>query len=96
MDEAAEGTTANGGIREYAAPGIVVTWEASRCQHVGNCVRGLPQVFDTSARPWIAPTAATVEELVAVIDTCPSHALGYRTDDGRERVAPPPPDPALG
>jgi uncharacterized Fe-S cluster protein YjdI len=45
-------------------------------------------VFAPRERPWITPTAAGVDELVAVIDRCPSHALGYRTEDGRERVAP--------
>ena len=75
-------------IREYPAPKIVVTWEAERCQHVANCVRGLPHVFNTKARPWIDAHAAGVEELVAQIDQCPSFALGYRTDDGRVRTAP--------
>ena len=65
-----------------------MTWDAPRCQHVANCVRGLPQVFDTKARPWIDPHAASVDELVAQIGQCPSHALGYRTDDGRTREAP--------
>lgn len=76
------------GISEYAAPGIVVTWEPTRCQHAAECVRGLPAVFDAQKRPWITPGEASVDELVTVIDRCPSFALGYRTDDGRERVAP--------
>lgn len=75
-------------IREYAAAGIVVTWEAARCQHSTNCIRGLPTVFDVDARPWIDPTAASTEDIVATVDRCPSYALGYRTDDGRSRVAP--------
>ena len=75
-------------IREYAAPGIVVTWEPARCQHSTNCIRGLPKVFDAAARPWIDPTAAGVEDIVATVDRCPSYALGYRTDDGRSRAAP--------
>lgn len=75
-------------IREYAAPGIVVTWEAARCQHSTNCIRRLPQVFDVKARPWIDPTAASVEDIIETVDHCPSYALGYRADDGRTRVAP--------
>ncbi|MBO9520669.1 MAG: (4Fe-4S)-binding protein [Nocardioidaceae bacterium] len=75
-------------IREYGAPGIVITWEPGRCQHSTNCVRGLPQVFDNQARPWIDPTGAGVEDIVSTIDRCPSFALGYRTEDGRTRTAP--------
>lgn len=76
------GSDAAGAIREYAAPGIVVTWESDRCRHAAECVHGLPGVFDTSARPWIDPNGATVDELVEVIDRCPSYALGYRRTTG--------------
>lgn len=74
--------------REYQAEGIVVTWDPHLCQHATECVRGLPSVFNSKARPWINPAGADVEELVAVIDRCPSFALGYRTNDGRVRVSP--------
>ena len=67
-----------------------MTWEPGRCQHAAECVRGLPAVFDPQKRPWIEAGHAGVDELVTVIDRCPSFALGYRTDDGRSRVAPPP------
>lgn len=75
-------------IHEYSAQGITVTWEPGRCQHATECVRGLPSVFDVGRRPWITPDAPEVEDLVEVIDRCPSFALGYRTDDGRTRTAP--------
>lgn len=75
-------------IIEYPAPGIVVTWEPTRCQHAAECVGGLPAVFDPKKRPWIRATEASIDDLVATIDRCPSFALGYRTDDGRTRVAP--------
>ncbi|RNL79017.1 (4Fe-4S)-binding protein [Nocardioides marmorisolisilvae] len=76
------------GIREYVAPGVTITWEPGRCRHATECVRGLPTVFDRERRPWIAADAATVDEVVEVVDRCPSFALGYRTDDGRVRTAP--------
>ncbi|MFD6698207.1 MULTISPECIES: (4Fe-4S)-binding protein [unclassified Microbacterium] len=80
-------TTDRPAIREYAAPGLVVTWESSRCRHATECVRGLPRVFDRDRRPWIEPAAAPIDDVVAVIDRCPSFALGYRTEDGRVRAA---------
>ncbi|MEV4125773.1 (4Fe-4S)-binding protein [Nocardia sp. NPDC049707] len=76
-------------IREYRAVGLTVTWEPNRCRHAQECVRGLPEVFDHQRRPWIDPTAAPMDGVVEVIDRCPSFALGYRTDDGRVRTAPP-------
>lgn len=89
-DVESDETPANEGrvIREYVGPGIMVTWEPGRCQHAAECVRGLPGVFDRAVRPWIDPHGATADELVDVIDRCPSYALGYRTEDGRTRVPP--------
>ena len=75
-------------IREYSAPGVTVTWEPGRCRHAGECVRGLPAVFEVDRRPWIDPAAAPADEVVEVIDRCPSYALGYRAADGRSRTAP--------
>lgn len=77
-------------IHEYAGDGIVVTWEPARCRHAAECVGGLPRVFDTTRRPWITPGSADAEEIVEVVDRCPSFALGYRTHDGRTRTAPNP------
>ncbi len=75
-------------FRSYPAPGITVTWDASRCRHATECVRGLPLVFDPTRRPWITPEAAAVDDVIDVVDRCPSYALGYRTNDGRQRTAP--------
>ena len=74
--------------REYEAPGIVVTWEPQLCQHATECLRGLPAVFNARVRPWVRPKEASVDEVVSVVDRCPSYAMGYRTDDGRVRTPP--------
>ncbi|MEU8258959.1 (4Fe-4S)-binding protein [Micromonospora inaquosa] len=37
---------------------MTVTFEARRCWHAAECVRGLPEVFDTGQRPWIRPDGA--------------------------------------
>ena len=75
-------------VHEYPADGIVVTWEPGRCRHAAECVGGLPAVFDTERRPWIDAAGAPVEDVVTVIDRCPSFALGYRVDGGPTRTAP--------
>lgn len=65
-------------VRRYArSDGAAVTFEASRCQHAAECVRGLPQVFDTGRRPWIQPEHASLDEIATVIDRCPSLALRF-------------------
>ena len=47
------------------------------CIHSGICVTNLPEVFDTSRRPWILPDNADDKRLMEVIDRCPSKALKY-------------------
>ncbi len=75
--------------REYQGDGITVSYEAKRCIHAAECVRGLPAVFDTDKRPWIQPKESSPDKLAAVILRCPSGALHFvRTDGGRAEAIP--------
>ncbi len=65
-------------MKEYTNDKIVVCWEPEKCIHSRNCVKGLPEVFDRSKRPWINMSGASSEEIMKVIDRCPSGALSYR------------------
>jgi uncharacterized Fe-S cluster protein YjdI/CDGSH-type Zn-finger protein len=55
--------------RAYAAPEVTVFYDRGRCRHYAECVRGLPQVFDPTRRPWIR---------AEVVRRCPTGALHYR------------------
>ncbi|MCZ4118464.1 (4Fe-4S)-binding protein [Streptomyces sp. H39-S7] len=70
------------GARAYAGDGITVTFEAGRCLHAGECVRGLPEVFGTAGRPWIRPGGAPADLVAQVVRRCPSGALQYRLEGG--------------
>jgi len=61
--------------RRYTGHAIDVTFDAEVCRHSGNCVRGLPAVFDTKRKPWIEPDAASAEAVAAAVARCPSGAL---------------------
>lgn len=69
-------------VKEYTSPDIVVTFHGVRCIHSANCVRGLPQVFDTKMRPWIQPNNSTADAIADVVGRCPTGALHYRRLDG--------------
>jgi uncharacterized Fe-S cluster protein YjdI len=73
--------TINNWMKEYTNDEIVVCWEPEKCIHSRKCVLGLPDVFDRSKRPWINMLGATSEEIMKVIDRCPSGALSYRRVD---------------
>lgn len=75
--------------RPYEGRSITVTFEAGRCRHAAECVRGLPEVFDTGRRPWIQPDGADADRVAAVVRRCPSGALRYERTDGAEEARPP-------
>ena len=76
-------------MKRYEGDGITITWDADRCIHAGECVKGLPAVFDTDRRPWIDAGAADAAEAAEVIDRCPSGALGYERPPGAVHVGAP-------
>jgi uncharacterized Fe-S cluster protein YjdI len=78
--------------RVYANEAIEVQWEPKLCIHVRNCVRGLPQVFDPDARPWVIVDAASADQVAEAVLTCPTGALHFRRLDGgpQEAAAEPP------
>ena len=74
-------------VRSYDAPEITVEYDVRRCIHAEECVRGLPEAFDPRRRPWIDPNRAAADDLVRVIERCPTGALHYRraTDGATEQ-----------
>lgn len=67
---------------------IEVTFDPNLCAHAGLCLRGLPEVFNLQARPWIQPEHAPADELAEIIQRCPSGALTYRRFDGGPEEEP--------
>ena len=63
--------------KAYPGQKITVYFDAGRCRHFAECVRGLPAVFDTSHRPWIDPDGSTAERVAEIVRRCPSGALHY-------------------
>jgi uncharacterized Fe-S cluster protein YjdI len=74
-------------IKEYTNGEITVVWKPHLCDHSAVCIRELPKVFDTFSRPWIKMDAASSEEIIKVVDRCPTKALTwYRNSDGRKEI----------
>ena len=65
------------GYRKYHGDGIDIYYNKDICAHIGNCVRGNPEIFEVGRRPWIIPDNGSVENDSYVVDTCPSGALKY-------------------
>jgi uncharacterized Fe-S cluster protein YjdI len=69
-------------VRVYEGAGVTVTYDVKRCIHFAECVRGLPEVFDTKQHPWVQPSKAAPELVAEVVRRCPSGALHYTLQSG--------------
>lgn len=74
----------------YTGRHVDVSFDREVCTHAAECVRGLPEVFDTKKRPWIEPDAAWSPEaqdlLIEVVGRCPSGALHIERPVQQPRV----------
>jgi uncharacterized Fe-S cluster protein YjdI len=61
----------------YEAPEITVTFDPDVCIHSGNCVRGLPDVFDIKRKHWIRPELRDADVVAEQVARCPSGALQF-------------------
>jgi len=69
-------------LHVFESPAITVTWSRLRCNHVAECIRGLPVVFQPGRRPWVDPARAAVDRVAEVVCRCPTGALHYERHDG--------------
>ena len=69
--------------KSYESDSLKVYWKPEICEHVGECVQGLPNVFNVNHKPWISIENAETKEIMRVIDTCPSKALTYELKNKR-------------
>ncbi len=66
--------------KTYSNGEVTIVWKPAVCIHSRICwdkVNGLPQVFNPAVKPWITPTAAPTDALIAQVKKCPSAALTY-------------------
>ncbi len=75
----------DGKVKEYSNGEVTVYWRPDLCIHSANCLIELPEVFDSGKRPWINIKAASTEEIIRTVNTCPSRALVYRLN-GKTRI----------
>ena len=72
-------------VDEYEGLGITIVDNRGVCSHSGICTDNLPSVFKLGQEPWIDPAGATAEEIIALVQRCPSGALSYKVDGVRHQ-----------
>jgi CDGSH-type Zn-finger protein/uncharacterized Fe-S cluster protein YjdI len=85
-----EATPAKPPVEEARGKNLLVKFESKRCIHARHCVLEASDVFLANVKgPWIQPDAMRAEDLIAVLQRCPSGALTYdRSDGGPQESAP--------
>ena len=74
--------------KEYCSERFIDSFDPERCIHASYFVRGLPEVFDPSNRPWVRPERAKAELVAEVVMRCPSGALQFELTDGTTEPIP--------
>jgi CDGSH-type Zn-finger protein/uncharacterized Fe-S cluster protein YjdI len=72
----------------YGGREVEVDWDGRLCIHVGECGRAEGELFVTGRKPWCRPDLASVDDVVDVVERCPTGALTYRRADGVTERAP--------
>ena len=75
----------------YEGAGVTLHDNRGICAHSASCTDNLKTVFKLGEEPWIDPNGDTVENIVAMVQKCPSGALSYSIDgvEHRDRESDP-------
>ena len=73
-------------VDNYEGEEITIHDNRGVCSHRGYCTDNLPAVFIMGKEPWIDPEGASPEEIIRVIEMCPSGALSYTRDGVLHKV----------
>lgn len=66
-------------VFKYTNGEINVVWKPKLCMHSTNCWKGLGEVFNPKARPWINMDGSSTEKIIEQVNKCPSGALSIET-----------------
>jgi CDGSH-type Zn-finger protein/uncharacterized Fe-S cluster protein YjdI len=76
-------------IHEYPGEQVDVQWDGRLCIHVGECGRASGELFVGGRQPWCDPNqGGSADEIVDVVQRCPTGALTYIRKDGAAELAP--------
>lgn len=68
---------------KYVGKEITVFDNRKVCAHAGICTDNLAAVFRMKQEPWIDADAASIDEIIDIIQKCPSGALSYTLKNER-------------
>ncbi len=67
-------------VNKYSNNEITVFWKPDVCIHSTNCWKASLKIFNPKRKPWIDMNAGTTEEIIKIVNNCPSGALSYKRE----------------
>lgn len=76
--------------KTYPNEDITVIWRPDVCIHSTKCWKSSLAIFNPKRRPWIDLSAGTTEQIIKILDNCPSEALSYERNNkmSEQKVKP--------
>lgn len=69
---------------------VTIIFDGKKCIHARNCVLSQPEVFKAGVKgDWIFPDNASAEDIALLAQICPSGAIQYERNDGKNNEANP-------
>lgn len=75
---------------KYDFPGnkVDVEWDGRLCIHIAECGRSKGDLFVGGRKPWCQPDLVDLEEVIDVVERCPSGSLTYKVNDQSIKESP--------
>ena len=67
--------------KTYSNEDITVIWKPGVCIHSTKCWKASLKIFNPQRRPWIDLSAGETDEIIRIVDNCPSGALSYEKNE---------------
>jgi len=67
-------------VKKYSNEEITVIWKPDVCIHSTNCWKASLKIFNPKRKPWIDMNAGTTEEIIKIVNNCPSGALSFKRE----------------
>lgn len=72
-------------IFNFNGKDVDVEWDGRLCIHIAECGQSTGELFIGGRQPWCIPDKAEPEDVVDIVERCPTGALTYQLKNGSNK-----------